>query len=143
MATTTSGSRPGIARLIFIPALISLAVTVLRVVGEIQHWSETWFSRSQRPGWPALFRTLLAYGLAARIPVVVVMFLAMRGQWGTHYDYFGLPPEFQMDFWPKYLWLGFVPQLTFWVGFTIVVGSLSGIIATAAERLQLKKEKSS
>jgi hypothetical protein len=30
MATATSGSRPSVARLIFIPSLISLAVTVLR-----------------------------------------------------------------------------------------------------------------
>ena len=31
-------------RLIFIPAAISLAVTLLRLTGELQHWSEQWFS---------------------------------------------------------------------------------------------------
>src|SRR5574341_2032112 len=36
--------------------------------------------------WPVLGRTLIAYGLAARIPVVVVMLLAILGNWGTHYD---------------------------------------------------------
>ena len=36
--------------------------------------------------WPALGRTLLAYGLAARIPVALLMLVAMLGNWGTHYD---------------------------------------------------------
>ena len=48
------------------------------------------------PALLSLGRTLLAYGLAARIPVAGIMFLAMMGRWGTHYDYVGMPPEFQM-----------------------------------------------
>lgn len=40
--------------------------------------------------WPSLFKTLLAYAVAARIPVVIIMLLAMLGSWGTHYD--ALPP---------------------------------------------------
>jgi hypothetical protein len=36
--------------------------------------------------WPALGRTLLAYGLAARVPVALLMLVAMLGNWGTHYD---------------------------------------------------------
>jgi len=40
----------------------------------------------QYPAWPSLFKTLLAYAYAARIPVVVLMFFAMKGNWGTHYD---------------------------------------------------------
>jgi hypothetical protein len=36
--------------------------------------------------WPALGRILLAYGLAARIPVALLMLVAMLGNWGTHYD---------------------------------------------------------
>ena len=36
--------------------------------------------------WPALGRTLLAYGLAARIPIALLMLVAMLGNWGTHYD---------------------------------------------------------
>ncbi len=35
------------------------------------------------PGWPALFKTLLAYGYAARIPVAIVMFFAFRGNWAS------------------------------------------------------------
>jgi hypothetical protein len=82
----------------------------------------------QLPGWPGLFKALLAYGFASRIPVALIMLLAMSGNWGTHYDYVGMPPEFQMPLVPKYFWLAFFPQLVFWVGFTIVIGSLTGVI---------------
>ena len=80
-------------------------------------------------GWPALGRTLLAYGLASRLPVIVVMFLAMRGNWGTHYDYVGVPFALQLSFWPRFFWLAFFPQLVFWVGFTILIGTLAGSLA--------------
>ncbi|MGH7493850.1 MAG: hypothetical protein ACREOO_15845 [bacterium] len=205
-------------RLILIPAVISLAMTLLRLTGELLHWSEEWFSTGtsgviptgtnwlfgitwlalplgayfackllaagQVPpqtgkafghalaglalvivglffaagrlpipfpqiiisywvimatgaaiawrAWPGLGKTLLAYGLAARIPVVVVMFLAMRGNWGTHYDYVGMPPPFQMSLWPKFFWLAFFPQLIFWVSYTILMGVMTGSLALAA-----------
>jgi hypothetical protein len=80
-------------------------------------------------GWPALGRTLLAYGLASRLPVIVVMFLAMRGNWGTHYDYVGVPFALPLSFWPRFFWLAFFPQLVFWVGFTILIGTLAGSLA--------------
>lgn len=199
-------------RLVFVPALISLAVTLLRLTGELRHWSPRWFTSEtmgflpsgvtwvvgitwlalpfgvyfawkrvhenagpasaggavawafvglalmlifrfvpwpkigfpkvllliwlfmlipaviQYFGWPQLFKTLLAYGFAARIPVVVVMFLAMRGHWGTHYDYVGMPSQFQMTFWLGFFWLAFFPQLIFWISFTILAGSLAGSI---------------
>jgi len=204
-------------RLVLVPALISLGVTVLRLLGEIGGWSERWFSREtggtvpsglswvvgitwlaipfgawfglrlralgkgprslvmsgalaalgvlvayggsfliprigfprvlifiwlymcvaaavQYFGWPDMFRTLLLYGFAARIPVVVVMFFAMLGNWGTHYDYVGMPPQFSMDFVPRFLWLAFFPQLTFWVGYTVVIGTLAGVIAVSLSR---------
>ena len=198
-------------RLVLEPALIALGVTLLRLAGELGHWSERWFSTetgsivprgtswvfgitwlaapfgiyfaarlarageaSARParalalafggvvfllvvgrlawrlpvpfppillfiwlvmvlgaaiawvGWPALARTLLAYGLASRLVVAVVMLLAMRGNWGTHYDYVGMPPAFQMPFWPRFLWLAFFPQIVFWVAFTVLLGMLAG-----------------
>lgn len=168
-----------IGKLILVPAVITLAVTLLRLVGELQGWSRTLFNREcgfcgalvgiwllvpvfgawfgwkltragsgprslgralgltlaslavlplfaflapkagvvpermWRPNvpltesltilsvfvafaivglaigilaWPALGRTLLAYGLAARIPVALLMLVAMLGNWGTHYD---------------------------------------------------------
>jgi len=80
-------------------------------------------------GWPDLARVLLVYGLAARIPVVVVMLLAMRGGWGTHYDYVGIGAALAMHLWPRFLWLALFPQLVFWVGFTVVLGSLAGGLA--------------
>jgi hypothetical protein len=80
-------------------------------------------------GWPSLGRTLLAYGLASRLPVVVVMLLAMRGNWGTHYDYVGVPFALQLSFWPRFFWLALFPQLVFWVGFTILIGTLAGSLA--------------
>jgi hypothetical protein len=83
--------------------------------------------------WPTLFKTLLAYGLAARIPVVLIMFLAMWGQWGTHYD--ASPPGFpEMGWFFKFFWLGLLPQLLFWVGFTIVTGMFFGVLVAAIAR---------
>lgn len=79
-------------------------------------------------GWPALGRTLLVYGLAARIPVAVLMLVAMFGNWGTHYE-LGPPGFSEMGVVPRWLWIGLLPQLTFWVGFTVVVGSVFGAVA--------------
>ncbi len=219
MPDSTSPSRPEIVRLILVPTLITFAVTLLRLTGELAHWSERWFSTEtggtiphgvswffgitwlavpfgtyfavrlvkaqQGPpsvakalilsalgllilagfrfpigiiplqfplilipiwllmaiaaflqyfSWPSLFNTLLAYGLAARIPVAIVMFLAMLGNWGTHYDYVGMPPQFAMPLVPRFLWLALFPQLIFWVSFTIVVGTICGTLLTAVIR---------
>lgn len=209
----TSNSRISITQLILIPSVITLAVTLLRLVGELQHWPRTLFnpdaggggsiigitwlalvfggyfalklSRAETPpsagriigyallglvvmfvgglvgfvikasfpgkvvlglllmiaaifipflGWKALAKVLLAYAFAARIPVVILMYFAMRGNWGTHYD--ALPPEFpqDMEFWTKYMQLAVVPQLISWIGFTTVMGSLVGGIAVALTR---------
>ena len=57
------------------------------------------------------------------------MLLAMRGNWGTHYDYVGVPFALQLSFWPRFFWLAFFPQLVFWVGFTILIGTLAGSLA--------------
>jgi hypothetical protein len=82
-------------------------------------------------GWRALASTLLAYAFLARIPVALVNFLSLRGSWGTHYE--GAPPGFPADtpFWTRYLMIGLVPQITAWIAFTVVVGSLFGITAAA------------
>jgi hypothetical protein len=217
-------NRGSLARLIRGPALVTMAVTILRLTGELEHWSKTWFNpqmsgsivgitwlapvfgiyfaiklvraddgpkRAGRavgfallavlvacglsfvgarlhlprsfqgrliwiwfvsalaalatlPGWSALFKTLLAYAYAARVPVAIIMFFAFRGSWGTHYDAApsGLPPG--MSLVSKYLWLGFFPQLIFWVGYTIVVGTLFGSLAGAiAQRLRRPAEATS
>ena len=221
MANWNSNSNVSISRLIIVPSVIALALTVLRLVGELQHWSPTWFSpepggieptgvswiigitwlgfpfgvyfamKLARSGqgpksaaravalavlcsaifvvgmkvivprlsddpndfqsrliiiwassavpaaitflaWPQLWKTMLAYGLASRIPVAIIMFVAMRGNWGTHYDYGGvIPPD---RFGEYYIWLALVPQLVFWVAFTILSGMLTGSITAALLR---------
>ena len=83
------------------------------------------------PAWPSLFKALVAYGFAARIPVAIVMFFAISGKWGTHYD--APPPGFpsEMAFWPTYLHIALLPQLVFWVMFTVLIGALFGAIVAA------------
>jgi hypothetical protein len=206
---TQSNSRVSTLQLIAVPSLITLAITILRLVGELQHWSETFFSTKagggsavvgiswlplligiyfafkladggQGPssrgaaigysllalpvialagtlvfalnfpghqllgllviavaifvpmrGWPELFKVLLAYAYAARIPVAIVMYFALQGNWGTHYD--ATPPNFPADvaFWSKYFQIGLLPQLLFWIAYTVVVGSIFGSVAVA------------
>jgi hypothetical protein len=202
-----------IGRLILVPALITLAITILRLVGELLHWSKLFFNPApgggaaivgiswlpilfgiyfaiklvdagHRPaslgkavgftllglvvyigggilfamsekggygllvagtaliivgtliplaGWSKLTKVLLAYGYAARIPVAVLMIFAIHGSWGTHYD--ALPPNFpEMAWLPKWFLIGFLPQMTIWIGFTVIVGSLLGIAAVAIAR---------
>ncbi|MBZ5555104.1 MAG: hypothetical protein LAO21_20505 [Acidobacteriia bacterium] len=203
--------------LIAIPAIITLGITILRVTGELQHWSTLLFNPAAggggaiigiswlpiilgpyfalklakagegpssvgrsiafallglvvlflssfllqltfehpslltllafllmlaaafipRLGWRSLGDVLLVYAFAARIPVVVVMYLAMRGNggagWGTHYDV--VPPQFgNLSFAVKYFYMALVPQMTLWIGFTVVVGSLIGAIVSAIAR---------
>ena len=43
MAERNPAAHVSTARLILIPSLIALAITILRLVGELQHWSPTWF----------------------------------------------------------------------------------------------------
>jgi len=207
----TSNSRISIPQLILIPSVITLGVTLLRLVGELQNWPAALFNRDaggggsligitwlalvfgayfalklsqagEAPagagrvigfallglvitfvggylgfgmkaefpgkiviglalmivgalipfyGWKALSKVLLAYGYAARIPVLILMYFAMRGDWHTHYD--AIPPEFPKDlsFWSKYIQLAVVPQMIMWIAFTIIMGSLFGGIALA------------
>lgn len=82
-----------------------------------------------RKAWPALFSTLFAYGLAARLPVVIIMLVAIMSNWGTHYDV--APPNFPEGMGPfaKWVVIGLVPQLTFWMVFTVSIGLLCGGIA--------------
>lgn len=200
--------------LIAIPALITLAVTILRLVGELRHWPTPWFSNAAGGGgavvgiswlpvifgpwfavklmgagdapaskgkavgfavlsvavlfgagfwfesqvrhltllafvpmllmlgsafipgigWRSLGKTLLAYAFAARLPILIVMFLAMRGNggagWGTHYD--AIAPMFaQFSFARRYVYEALLPQMTLWIGWTVAFGALFGAITAA------------
>jgi len=201
----SEGSDVPVGKLILVPAVITFAVTLLRLVGELQHWSPRFFNpaaggvgavvgivwlaplfgivfavqlrnRGHRPssfarafgfpllalllfplvffllsflkpgpltqlgvgavasiaviivgmkGWPVLGRVLLAYAFAARIPVAIVMLIAMIANWGTHYDVAGpgFPP---MGTFAKWVLIGLIPQMTLWIAFTIVTGGLTG-----------------
>ncbi|TAM80851.1 MAG: hypothetical protein EPN47_13270 [Acidobacteria bacterium] len=213
MANTNSSTKLTINRLIMYPALITLCVTLLRLVGELLRWPGilfgrapggsaaiigiSWlpiifgpyfaiklFDRNLKPSsfgktilfafagfvvlacgatvafspvvhftgriavglliivgaaalqyipWRELAQTLIAYAFLARIPVVIVMFFAMRGNWGTHYD--AVPAPFdQLPFWTKYLYLAVAPQLIMWVVYTMTLGALIGGIYAAIVR---------
>ena len=84
--------------------------------------------------WPELGRTLFGYALLARIPVALVMFIAIFGNWGTHYDV--LPPDpppmlVSAGPWARWFWIGFLPQMTIWNATTVLVGTLLGAVVDA------------
>jgi hypothetical protein len=83
-----------------------------------------------RNGWPRLWRTLLAYGFAARAPVAVVILLGILNGWSTHYD---SPPPGLPDLGPLARWvaIGVIPQFTIWVAITVILGSLCGAASLA------------
>ena len=81
-----------------------------------------------RKAWPAFFQTMLAYAFASRLPVLIVMFLAMMGEWGTHYE-LGPPGYPETGFLTKFFLIAVMPQMTFWIMFTMVFGTLFGGIA--------------
>jgi hypothetical protein len=202
-----------VKNLILVPSVITLAITLLRLAGELMSWSPTLFSRAAGGGgalvgiswlivvfgawfgwrlaqmghapasagkvagvallvvlgvgvaafgagrvggqnamfglfvlgsiaavaltrglWPALWRTLLAYAFAARIPVALVMLVAILGNWGTHYDV--PPPNFPDTYSPfvKWVLIGLLPQLTIWIYLTVVGGLIFGGLAALAAR---------
>jgi hypothetical protein len=89
--------------------------------------------------WPELGRALLAYGLAARIPVVLVMLVAIFGDWGTHYDV--LPPDPPPDLVAmgplgRWVFIGLIPQMTVWIAQTVLIGTIFGaaVVALAKPR---------
>jgi hypothetical protein len=107
----------------------SLAQFALVTVGA---WGGAWLVRC---GWREAGDVLIAYGLAARIPVALVMLFAILGDWGTHYDV--PPPGFPEGVAPvdKWVQIGLIPQLTIWIGFTVIVGGLfAGVAAAIARR---------
>ena len=71
-----------------------------------------------RRAWPRLGTLLLGYALAARLPVIITMLGATLNGWETVYDVS-----------PYNVLAGLLPQLTVWIGFTVVVGSLAGSLA--------------
>ena len=83
-----------------------------------------------RKGWVAFSRTILSYAFASRIPVLVVMLIAMIGDWGTHYE-LGPPGYPEMGFVTNFIVIALFPQMTFWIMYTVVLGTLFGGITAA------------
>lgn len=84
--------------------------------------------------WGTLARTLLAYGFGARVPVAIVMFYAIQGNWHTHYD--ALPPGYAgpTDMMGRFVAIGLVPQFLGWIPYTMIMGSLAAGIYLAIAR---------
>jgi hypothetical protein len=212
MATISASNRSSVARLIMVPAVITLVVTILRLIGELQGWPKPWFSTAPGGGgaivgiswlpiifgpyfalklagagdgptsngkaiglafaglpvlvlggfmlfkgeegrgggilavlgflvmlaaafipwvaWRALGTTLLAYAFAARIPVLIVMFIAMRAGWTTHYS--AIDPRLaHAPFWRQFIDEALLPQMFLWIGYTVVVGAIFGTVVDA------------
>ena len=206
-----------IKSLITVPALITLGITILRLIGELQGWSPLFFNKAAggggalvgiswlpiifgpyfalklagagdgpsstgkpigfaflglavfllaglwfgatmshpslvaliplllmlaaafipRIGWRSFGNTLIAYAFAARIPVLIVMLLALAGNggkgWGTHYDAV-MPQLAQASLAKKFLIEALLPQMTMWIGWTVTVGSVVGTVVAAVAR---------
>lgn len=118
-------------------ALVPAAVALTRALGIQAPWMIVVFAAASIAamivacmGWRDLGRVLFAYGMAARAPVALLMLVAMLNNWGTHYEK-GPPGLPEMGVFTLWFWIGLVPQLTFWVGFTMSVGGIFGSLAAA------------
>ncbi len=209
-----SNGSAGIWKYILVPSIVTLLVTVIRLIGELRHWNQIFFGRAaggggsvvgivwlafifaiyfavklqndgevlagkgkaigmsvlallvfvggqflyfsgfesgstfrsvagalvtiaalliMRVAWPSFWNVLLAYALAARIPVIVIMYFALSGNWGTHYD--AAPPNMSYpDLTAKFINLGVIPQLLFWVPLTVIFCGLFGVITAAVRK---------
>ncbi len=86
-----------------------------------------------RVAWPDYWRVMIAYAIAARVPVIIVMYFAIKGDWGTHYD--ALPPNMTFpDWYSKFIQAGLMPQIFMWVPFTVVLCGLFGILTVTVRR---------
>ena len=73
--------------------------------------------------WPAGWLALLLYGVLARVPVIVIQYIAVDRNWGTHYDQVHPKMPKDMSMAEKGYAL-MMAQTTMWIPFTILVGGL-------------------
>jgi hypothetical protein len=149
---------PDYRKLLFVPVWITLAITLLRLLAEFMNlpsWLANknvggfgaiigiswlppilgvYFARKLRDIsgklWWNLFKTLLLYGLAARIPVILIMGVAICGNWHTHYNAFasGLAHATPMA---QFVHGAVMPQLIWWILiWTLGTGMLTGLVAS-------------
>jgi hypothetical protein len=72
--------------------------------------------------WRRAAFTLLAYAVLARIPVVVVTWLAVERDWDTHYA--KLAPGFVAPPREELFFNLMMPQITFWPAATVITGTV-------------------
>jgi hypothetical protein len=150
---------PDYGKLILIPALITLGITLLRLGGEFMGFP-SWLASKTAGGigavigiswlppifgvyfahkligipgrlWRHLLKTLLLYGLSARIPVIMIMGFAIFGNWGTHYDAFAGRSLTEATPTTKFLLGGVMTQLIWWVMiWTVGSGMVTGLITS-------------
>ena len=76
--------------------------------------------------WPKLATTMLLYAIPARVTVLAITWLARQQGWDTHYTKFG-PAGIERDM-GETVYAATVAQMGFWVGYTVVAGTLVGSI---------------
>lgn len=76
--------------------------------------------------WPRLAATLLLYGILARIPVIVITWLAIDNGWDSHHTKLPVGTVLAEES-ARFTFLA-MPQMTFWIVFTMLVGGLFGCL---------------
>ncbi len=72
--------------------------------------------------WGRAALTLLAYGVLARLPVVLITWIALgRPEWNTHYT--KIPPFFTNVAEADRMSFLMMPQITFWPALTVLAGT--------------------
>jgi hypothetical protein len=95
--------------------------------------------REEGKGLRALLGALGLYALGSRAVVALLMVGASTLRLGSHYDlsrvtkvwFWGAPRTFEPGSAEQILYLGVIPQLTFWVGYTVMAGLVGAGFAAA------------
>jgi hypothetical protein len=138
---------------------LSLFVTALRFALEKVAAPETWAyavgiiwlapvvgavfflrAREEGKGWRAVMSGLLRYAVAARGAVALLMVAATAFRLGSHYDLSAVKHlrVGSDEYWfapggpRQILYLGVIPQVTFWVAYTLVAGLLGASLVAGA-----------
>ena len=82
--------------------------------------------------WPRAFVALLAYGIVARLPVMVVQYLDVQNGWQTHYG--RVHPGLGMLSADDRVWLLTLAQAGFWIPFTVTLGCACAAIGALTVR---------
>lgn len=125
--------------LVFTLFKLSLPIVATIVLSNLASFLSLWLAYR---GWPELGKVEVVYGLMARIPVALLMFVAMSANWGTHYE-LGPPGFPQMSLVSKWFLIGLLPQLSLWIAFTVIVGSLFGSLTLLFQKRRQVSESAS